>query len=174
MNAFDEQVARLQQLFGPAIIEVLMPASHLTDVPIVFVQPNHIVEVLDFLKNGDRFEYDFLADLTASDELPAEPRYLVIYNLFSTTRFWRLRVKVCVAESEPVPSITGLWPGANWAEREIHDMYGIPVANHPDLRRILNDERFQGFPLRKDYDLRKYQIFNDAPAINKNLLDRKS
>ena len=113
------------------------------------------------MKSEPGFEYGFLSDLTATDEEIA-PRFEMVYNLFSTRHKWRIRLKVRVREDEEVPTAIPVWPGANWAEREVWDMYGIRFKGHPDLRRILMDERWEGHPLRKDYPLRGYQIFTDA------------
>jgi len=83
---------------------------------------------------------------------PADPRFEVIYHLHSTERNNRLRLKVRVRENEPeVDSVTGVWRGANWYEREVFDMFGIRFRNHPDLRRILMPTDWEGYPLRKDY-----------------------
>jgi NADH/F420H2 dehydrogenase subunit C len=112
----------------------------------------------------------FFTDITATDE-EADLRFEVIYNLFSTQHHWRIRVKVRVEESEDVPSAVSVWKGANWAEREIFDMFGVRFKDHPNLRRILMDQRWVGHPLRKDYPLKGYQIFTDAEAVDPSLLD---
>ncbi|MGH7371900.1 MAG: NADH-quinone oxidoreductase subunit C, partial [Candidatus Methylomirabilales bacterium] len=80
-----------------------------------------------------------------------EPRFEVVYNLYSISRADRIRVKVRVLDGTEVPSVTGVWPTANWHEREVFDMFGIRFAGHPDLRRILMPEDWEGHPLRKDY-----------------------
>jgi NADH-quinone oxidoreductase subunit C len=166
-----EQVAQLQAKFGQAIEEVRMPVEYPTDVPIVYVARAKIVEVLRFVKEEPGFEYEFLSDITATDESPAELRFEVVYNLFALNRGPRLRLKVRVAEGEPVPTATGVWKAANWAEREVWDMFGVKFEGHPDLRRILMDERWQGHPLRKDYPLRGYQVFTDPMPARPELLE---
>lgn len=167
------QVAGLQQKFGSAIEEVRMPPDYPTDVPIVYVKKEALVEVIAFLKNEPGFEYSFLADITATDE-EIEPRFEVVYNLFSLNRKWRIRVKTRVRENEEVPTLVRVWEGANWAEREVFDMFGVKFAGHPDLRRILMDERWEGHPLRKDYPLRGYQIFPTPMPIRPELLDKET
>ncbi|MBI2567889.1 MAG: NADH-quinone oxidoreductase subunit C [Candidatus Schekmanbacteria bacterium] len=146
-----------------------MPPDYPTDVPIVFVRKDSIAAVLAFARDEPGFEYGFLADITATDE-EVEPRFEVVYNLFSHTRGWRFRLKVRVPSDEEVPTAVGVWPAANWLEREVYDMFGVRFAGHPDLRRILMDERWVGHPLRKDYPLRGYQIFPDPQEIKPELL----
>ena len=165
-----EQVAKLKDRFGASIEEVRIPHEHPTDVPIVYVKPADCARVLSFLKTEPGFEYAFLADLSATDESPAEPRFEVVYNLLSHARMNRIRVKTRVREGQNVPTLVGVWKGANWAEREVWDMYGVRFEGHPDLRRILMDERWEGHPLRKDYPLRGYQVFPMAEEIDPKLL----
>jgi NADH-quinone oxidoreductase subunit C len=170
-ETWKNQATGLKQKFGDAIEELRMPPEYPTDVPIVFVKKEKIVEVLQFLKSEQGYEYNFLSDITATDE-QVEPRFEVVYNLFSTTRHWRIRIKVRARDGEAVPTAVGLWPAANWAEREVYDMFGVKFAGHPDLRRILMDERWQGHPLRKDYPLRGYQVFTDPEPIESKLLEQ--
>lgn len=164
------QAETLRQKFGEKVEEVRMPPEYPTDVPIVYVKKDAIVDVLCFMKADPSFAYDFLADLTATDE-EADPRFEVVYNLRSTVKTARIRVKVRVSEGESVPTAVGVWTGANWAEREVFDMFGIKFDGHPDLRRILMDLRWEGYPLRKDYPLRGYQVFTEAEDIDPRLLD---
>jgi NADH-quinone oxidoreductase subunit C len=159
------QVAQLEAKFGGQIEEVRMPPDYPTDVPIVYVKKEAIAGVLGFVKSESGFEYGFLSDITATDE-EVEPRFEVVYNLFSPSRHCRIRLKVRVAEGEEVPTATSVWSGADWAEREVWDMFGIKFKGHPDLRRILMDERWQGHPLRKDYPIRGYQVFTDPETID--------
>jgi NADH-quinone oxidoreductase subunit C len=122
----------------------------------VVVAPERIVEVVTKLRDEPAFRFDFLSDLSAVDYLPhgREPRFEVVYHLYSTEHHHRLRVKAPVTEEDPlVPTVTGLWPIADWLEREVWDMFGIRFEGHPDLRRLLMYEAFQGHPLRKDYPL---------------------
>jgi NADH-quinone oxidoreductase subunit C len=169
-DTWKSQVVGLKARFGNLIEEVRMPHDYPTDVPIVYVRKEAIVGVLSFLRDEPGYEYGFLADLTATDET-AEPRFEVVYNLFSPARHWRLRVKVRALDGEAVPTATTVWPAANWAEREVWDMFGVRFEGHPDLRRILMDERWQGHPLRKDYPLRGYQLFTEPQPIDPKLLD---
>jgi NADH/F420H2 dehydrogenase subunit C len=113
-----------------------------------------ILAVVRHLRDAPDAAFDFLSDLTASDWPPrAEGRFDVIYCLYSTRHRHRVRVKVKVADRQPLASVTSVWPGANWLEREAYDMFGVNFTGHPDRRRILMPEDWQGFPQRKDYPL---------------------
>lgn len=121
------------------------------------VEPDRLLEVMTFLRDDSRTDFNFLSDVTAVDYLNfprADDRFAVIYNLVSFEHNHRLWVKVYVNDPEPtVPSVTSIWPGANWREREQYDMFGINFSDHPDLRRILCAEFFEDHCLRKDYPL---------------------
>jgi NADH-quinone oxidoreductase subunit C len=97
--------------------------------------------------------FDFCSDVTATDWPQRPQRFDVVYALYSIRNKQRIRVKVRAADNEPVPSVTAIWPAANWLEREVFDMFGVPFAGHPDLRRMLMPEDWQGYPQRKDYPL---------------------
>lgn len=169
-DAWKSQVEKLRGHFGAAIEEVRMPIDYPTDVPIVYVQKDQLVPVMQYLKNEVGFEYDFLADLTATDE-EIDPRFEVVYNLASLNQKWRIRVKVRVSENQEVPTLIPVWEGANWHEREVWDMFGVKFTGHPDLRRILMDVRWVGHPLRKDYPLRGYQVFTSPEPVDEKLLE---
>ena len=119
----------------------------------VIVAADRLLDVLRFLKDDAATLFDYCSDVTAADWPPREKRFDVVYCLYSTRLRHRLRVKVRVGEEDPVESVTGLWPGADWLEREVYDQFGINIVNHPDLRRILMPEQWQGYPQRKDYPL---------------------
>ncbi len=158
------EFAPLQKKFGDAIIEV----SQGLDCPLVVVQRDSIVEVCHTLKS--QFGFEQLIDLCGVDmsEYPDypehQPRFEVVYHLLSISNNTRIRVKTRVAVREMVDSVTEVWPSANWFEREAFDMYGIIFNHHPDLRRILTDYGFEGFPLRKDFPLvgRAELFFDEA------------
>ncbi|OGR70011.1 MAG: NADH dehydrogenase [Elusimicrobia bacterium GWC2_63_65] len=115
-----------------------------------------LLRVAAFLR--DELGFDMLMDLTAADYLPRDPRFELVCHLYSTRHNYRLRLKCPVGGEAPaVASLTGLWAGANWFEREVWDMFGINFEGHPDLRRILMYDGFEGHPLRKDYPLKQRQ-----------------
>lgn len=128
----------------------------------VVVPRQHIVEASEFLKTTPELEFNLLADLCGFDRGPEEePRFEVNYHLFSTTRHHRLRLKVLLNEEDPhVPTVTGVWRTANWHERETYDLFGVIFDGHPDLRRILLPEDWQGHALRKDFPLRGYEPYS--------------
>jgi NADH-quinone oxidoreductase subunit C len=116
----------------------------------VIVPADRLLDVARHLRSAG---FDFCSDVTASDWPQRPQRFDVVYALYSIRDKRRIRIKVRAAENEPVPSVTGLWPAANWLEREVYDLFGVSFTGHPDLRRILMPEDWQGHPQRKDYPL---------------------
>jgi NADH-quinone oxidoreductase subunit C len=112
-----------------------------------------IVKVMTFLRDDERCQFYSFIDVTAVDWPGREQRFDVVYHLLSPKLNRRIRVKMEVGENEPVPSIIGIFPGADWFERETYDLYGILFTGHPDMRRLLTDYGFEGHPLRKDFPL---------------------
>ena len=124
--------------------------------PTLFISPAAIADVCRFLKQDRGFVR--LSAVTAVDWLPADPRFEVVYLLHSLDRNARLRLKCWVSENEPeIDSVTPVWRAANWYEREVFDLFGIRFRNHPDLRRILMPNDWEGHPLRKDYPVHGYK-----------------
>ncbi len=119
----------------------------------VIVPPDRLIEVTTFLRDDPRCAFDYCSDVTAADWPPRAKRFDVIYCLYSVRLRHRIRLKVRAADGEEVPSVTGVWSGANWFEREVWDQYGVNIIGHPDLRRILMPDDWQGHPQRKDYPL---------------------
>jgi NADH-quinone oxidoreductase subunit C len=123
----------------------------------VRVPPERLLEVMRFLYDDERCRFEQMCDLTCIDYLnfpKAQDRYGVTYSLLSISKGHRLWVKCLVNDPDPeVPSVTSIWRGADWLEREVYDMFGIRFTGHPDLRRILTWEGFPAHPLRKDYPL---------------------
>jgi len=112
-----------------------------------------IVKVIAFLRDDERCQFFSFIDVTAIDWPSREKRFDVVYHLLSPKLNRRLRVKVEAGEDTAVPSITGVFPGADWFERETYDLYGVLFVGHPDMRRLLTDYGFEGHPLRKDFPL---------------------
>jgi NADH-quinone oxidoreductase subunit C len=133
----------------------------------VTIKRNRLIEIMEFLRHNDATKLDFLRLVTGVDYLRRQPRFEVVYIMYSTTYKHMLTVRVPVEEDDcKVPSIHNVFGTASWFEREVWDFYGIEFENHPDLRRVLNYEEFEGHPLRKDYPKQKGQ-----PRIE--LLDRE-
>ena len=143
-------VKKLKAQFNEAIGE----ASEFIGQLSIHVQGERIVEVCEFLKNDEKTPFNYLSDLTCvhypdRGDAPFE----VVYNLFSIPANERVRLKVSTRDDASVDSVTGVWPAANWLEREVFDLFGIRFANHPDLRRLLLPPDWEGHPLRKDFPL---------------------
>ena len=122
----------------------------------VSIERPAIVRVLTYLRDSKDLQFAQLMDICGVDYLGREPRFDVVYNLLSLVHNQRLRLKVQVEEGMPIPSVVSVYSSANWWEREVFDLYGIPFEDHPDLRRILTDYGFEGHPLRKDFPLTGY------------------
>ena len=120
----------------------------------IVVPAAQLLEVARHLRDAPDAAFDYCSDVTATDWPPrAQGRFDVVYCLYSTRHRHRIRMKVIAGEHQPIPSVTGIWPAANWLEREVYDMFGVNITGHPDRRRILMPEDWQGFPQRKDYPL---------------------
>ncbi|CAF9922257.1 NADH-ubiquinone oxidoreductase 30.4 kDa subunit, mitochondrial [Imshaugia aleurites] len=122
----------------------------------IYIPPAGVIPVISFLKYHTAAEYTMVADITAVDYPTRSNRFEVVYNLLSVRHNSRIRVKTYADEATPVPSITSLYDGANWYEREVYDLFGVFFVGHPDLRRIMTDYGFDGHPLRKDFPLTGY------------------
>src|SRR5262245_65436793 len=117
-----------------------------------------LTEVMRFLRDDPELAFDMLSDLTCVDYLGEEPRFELVYHLYSVAKNHRVRLKARVAEAAPeAPSAVPLYPSADWMEREVFDLYGVRFRGHPDLRRILLYDGFEGHPLRKDYPKERRQ-----------------
>lgn len=145
-------VQRLRAVMPQAIEGV---SSHRDQVTVRIVK-DQWATVAQFLRDDPECSFEMLTDLTAVD-YPARPqRFDVVAHLYSLTKGHLLRIKCGVAEGESVSTLTGVWKGANWVEREAYDMFGVDFAGHPDLRRMLLAQDWVGYPLRKDYPLAGY------------------
>jgi NADH-quinone oxidoreductase subunit C len=140
-------VTKLKEKFPDSILEVKAFRGEVT----VSVAKKDIFEICKFLYSDPDLQYHFLTDLCGLDFLPQTPRFGIAFLLFSLKNNQRLRLKVRVGESESISSVESIWQVANWYEREVYDLFGISFENHPDLRRILLWDDYEGHPLRKDY-----------------------
>jgi NADH-quinone oxidoreductase subunit C len=149
-------VGMVRTRFPQAVVETVEFRGEQTMV----LLPEHLVAVCTYLQK--QLQYTFLSSVTAVDWLERVPRFDVVYHLLSIPRFSELRLKVRVGqqgeEHPAVPSVIAVWPGANWYEREVYDLFGITFANHPDLRRILMPNDWTTYPLRKDYPLTGFDL----------------
>ena len=143
------EIAGLQEAYPGAVLAVSLFAGDWT----VIVDRERLLDVARRLCSDVGGAFDLCSDVTAVDWPPRDERFDLVYVLFSTVTRRRLRVKVRVADAGVVDSVSVVWPAANWLEREVFDMFGIRFAGHPDLRRILMPDEWQGHPQRKDYPL---------------------
>lgn len=139
----------IRERLGSKVQDAIVAFGELTLV----AEPNDIVDVLTFLKNDVQCQFVSFIDISGADYPMRAKRFEVVYHLLSPRQNVRIRVKVSTDEDTPVPSVTSVYAGADWFEREAYDLYGILFTGHPDLRRILTDYGFEGHPLRKDFPL---------------------
>ena len=155
----NELVKRFRAKFGAALLEAIEDRKQ----AILTVDRARLVEISLHLRDEEKF--DMLADLTAVDWPKREKRFDVVLDLYSFAKNERLRLKIHAADAEAVPSVVSVWPAASWQEREVFDMFGIVFSGHPDLKRILLPDEWQGYPLRKDYDI----LQQDTAWVRENL-----
>jgi NADH-quinone oxidoreductase subunit C len=149
-TASDEGVIdAAKKAIGDAILAVKDHVGELT----LTVKREEIANVLKLLRDTPALEYQQLMEIAGVDYPDRAERFEVVYHLLSLTKNRRIRVKVSTDEATPVPTVTTLWPVAGWLEREVFDMYGVGFSGNPDLRRILTDYGFEGYPQRKDFPL---------------------
>ena len=145
---------KLQDWDKQAVAEVIEFRGETT----VVVPANQLLQTAEFLVSEPSLRFTFLEDLTAVDRFPLEPRFELNYQLLSIEKALRLRVKVKLPGADPaVQTVTSVWPTANWQEREVFDLFGVRFQGHPDLRRILMPEGWEGNPLRKDYPVEGFR-----------------
>lgn len=177
MARAEELLAGLRERFPRLALDLtplLKRGAKPGDQYCVRVEQSDLLEVLRFLRDDPRARFEQLVDLAGLDYLNfpgATDRFGVVYSLLSLTHNHRFWVKAFVNDPKPtLPSVTGIWTGADWMEREVYDMFGIVFEGHPDLRRILTWEGFEAHPLRKDYPLRgqgereSYEVLNRESA----------
>jgi NADH-quinone oxidoreductase subunit C len=156
-SLLDELQRRFPGMLSAAVI--------FRNLPSITVAKEMLLAVCEFLKSEEGGGYTLLTDETAVDYPKRERRFEIVYHLYSFQRNNRLRLKVHAGEEEKVPSVVGIWPTANWLEREVYDMFGVQYEGHPDLKRILLPDGWTGHPLRKDYDILK----QDDAWVQENL-----
>lgn len=150
----DSFIRKLKDWDAQAVAEVIDFRGETT----VVVPREHLRRAAEFLNADPGLRFTFLADITAVDKFPIEPRFELNYHLLSLERRARLRLKVRVSGQDAVvPSVVSVWPAANWHEREAFDLMGVRFEGHPDLTRILMPDDWEGFPLRKDYPVEGYR-----------------
>jgi len=145
----EHPVLRRLQAFHP---EAVVDASEFRGQLTVVTPAARVRSTLEFLRSDPALRFNFLADLTAVDRYPLEPRFEVVYQLRSMRTGQRLRLKACLPGDDPrIDSVVSLWPVADMLEREVYDLFGVRFIGHPNLRRLLMPDDWEGHPLRKDY-----------------------
>ncbi|HWF12137.1 MAG TPA: NADH-quinone oxidoreductase subunit C [Candidatus Acidoferrales bacterium] len=155
----NDLVKRYKEKFGSAILEAWIDRKQ----TILVVARELLAEIATYSRDDEKF--DWLSDLTAVDWPKREKRFDIVLLMYSMEKNERLRLKVHATAEERVPSVQGIWSTANWMEREAFDMFGVVFEGHPDLKRILLPDEWQGYPLRKDYDI----LTQDTAWIRENL-----
>jgi len=146
-------IEALKKIFPEKVTEI---SDKLGDT-VVQIEKDNLLNIMEFLKNKP-YEFTMLLDLTCVDYLSSKGCFEMVYHLFSISSNSRIRIKTEVKKNEfDIDSLSNLWKNANWLEREVFDMFGINFTGHPDMRRLFMYEGFEGYPLRKDYPLRKRQ-----------------
>ena len=143
----------LDKLLNSELTTKIKNSSIKNDELLVKVEVDNLYSTLLFLKTNEQCKFKQLIDIVAADYLGDDQRFRIYYLLLSHENNLRIKVSINLSIDEKAPSIVKLYPSSNWMEREVFDMYGIKFKNHPDLRRILTDYNFKGFPLRKDFPL---------------------
>lgn len=152
----DDSLKELNELIAARLGDSVISHSITNDELTIYVSRDDILEAMRTLYDDSQLKFISFVDLCGVDFPEREERFEVVYHLLSPTSNLRVRIKVCTNEKTPVPSIVEVFPGANWFEREVYDMFGIRFAGHPDMRRILTDYGFDGYPLRKDFPTTGY------------------
>ncbi len=155
----NDLVKRYKEKFGTAILEAWTDRKQ----AILVVARELLLEIATYSRDDEKF--DWLSDLTAVDWPKREKRFDIVLNMYSMEKNERLRLKVHAGADEGVPSVQGVWSTTNWMEREVYDMFGVIFEGHPGLTRILLPDEWQGFPLRKDYDI----LTQDTAWVRENL-----
>ena len=148
-QALSELAAHIESRMPDAVRSWQIRVGELT----LLAERDHIIPLLRFLRDDQQCNFETFIDVCGVDYPERSERFEVVYHLLSMRMNHRIRVRIRTDEETAVPSVVSLWPVANWFEREAFDMYGIQFADHPDLRRILTDYGFEGWPLRKDFPL---------------------
>lgn len=156
-------IKKVKEAFRDAILETNVFRGEVTHV----IEKGSLLSLCTFLKNDPDLKMNYLVDVIGVDYQPREPRFEVVYHLYSISRRHRIRLKVRLAEGEAVASVANVWKGADWPEREAYDMFGIVFEGHPELKRIYLADDWEGFPLRKDYPLRGYKDRYNPYGVDK-------
>jgi NADH-quinone oxidoreductase subunit C len=147
------QLNELEKLINSELASKIKKTTIAFNELLINISEEELIEVIIFLKSNDKFKFRQLIDIAGVDHPAEEKRFSLVYLLLSHEKNTRIKVSINFEIKKKIPSLTKVYPSANWMEREVFDMYGIEFTDHPDLRRILTDYNFEGHPLRKDFPL---------------------
>ena len=148
-----ENLKKLEKLLNSELTSKIQKSLIENQELLIKIDESDLLEIVQFLKSNEKCKFRQLIDITAVDHINNDKRFEVIYILLSIEFNYRIIIKIFISEDESVPSISDIYKSSNWYERECYDLFGIEFINHPDLRRIMTDYNFEGFPLRKDFPL---------------------
>ena len=149
----DQKLNELEKLFNSELTSKIKKTTISFNELLIDSSPEELINVIFFLKSNDKTKFRQLIDIAGVDYPEEEKRFNLIYLLLSHEKNIRIKISINFEIGKKIPTITKIYPSANWMEREVFDMYGIEFIDHPDLRRILTDYNFEGYPLRKDFPL---------------------
>ena len=169
----------IEKIINSELTSKIKKTSILFDELLIETDENELLNVIQFLKSNNKLKFRQLIDIAGVDYPEDEKRFKLIYLLLSHENNLRLKVQINFEVAKKIPTLTKIFPSANWMEREVFDMYGIVFIDHPDLRRILTDYNFEGFPLRKDFPLtgfnevryseKEKKLFTSLLSLNKTI-----
>ena len=148
-----DNIKKLEKLVNSELASKIQKSIIENNELLIEINENDLIEVIQFLKSNDSCKFRQLIDIAGVDYPEDEKRFQLIYLFLSHEKNLRIKLLIKLDTNQKIPSVTKIFPSANWMEREVFDMYGIKFKNHPDLRRILTDYNFKGYPLRKDFPL---------------------
>ena len=143
----------IEKIINSELTSKIKKTSILYNELLIETEDNELISVILFLKSNDKLKFRQLIDIAGIDYPEEEKRFKLVYLLLSHEKNLRIKIQINLELKKKIPTLTKIFPSANWMEREVFDMYGIEFLDHPDLRRILTDYNFEGFPLRKDFPL---------------------
>ena len=149
----DQNLNELEKLVNSELASKIKKTTIAFNELKIDTNENEIISVISFLKSNEKLKFRQLIDIAGVDYPEEEKRFNLVYLLLSHEKNIRIKISVSFEIGKKIPTLTKIYPSANWMEREVFDMYGIEFVNHPDLRRILTDYNFEGYPLRKDFPL---------------------
>ena len=149
----DQKLNELEKLINSELANKIKKTTIAFNELLIYTSEDEVISVISFLKSNEKLKFRQLIDIAGVDYPEEEKRFNLVYLLLSHEKNIRIKISINLEVGKKIPTLTKIYPSANWMEREVFDMYGIEFTDHPDLRRILTDYNFEGYPLRKDFPL---------------------